>query len=110
MTQLHIYLGNDIPPDIECQVVSFLRVHWLWTFSGENRLNRNMWRGWNPAHFVIEQEEVLISYATVIETTLDHAGETYKTLGLSSVFTTLLSRGGPRTRGGGRGDALHPGE
>jgi hypothetical protein len=35
MTQLHIYLGNDIPPDIECQVVSFLRVHWPWTFSGE---------------------------------------------------------------------------
>ncbi len=58
-----------------------------------------MWRGWNPAHFVVEQEEVLISYATVIETTLDHAGETYKTLGLSSVFTYPPFRGEGHARG-----------
>ena len=93
MPQLHIYRENDIPPDIECQAVSFLRVHWPWTFSGENRLNRHMWRGWNPAPFVVEQERVLISYAVVIETTLDHAGETYETLGLSSVFTYPPFRG-----------------
>ena len=93
MAQLRVYRDNDIPPDIECQAVSFVRVQWSFAFSGENQLNRHMWRGWNPTHFVVEQKGVLISYATVIETTLDHAGETYETLGLSSVFTYPSFRG-----------------
>lgn len=87
MAQLLVYSENDFPPEIECQAVSFVRVQWSFVFSGEDRLNQHMWRGWNPAHFVIEEAGVLISYATVIETTVEHAGEAYRTMGVSSVFT-----------------------
>jgi GNAT superfamily N-acetyltransferase len=98
MTQLHIYLGNNIPPDIECQVVSFLRVHWPWTFRRKPAEPSHV-AGVESCSLRRRAGGVLISYATVIETTLDHAGETYKTLGLSSVLTYPPFRGEGHGRG-----------
>ncbi len=79
---------GQLPSHLECQVLSFTRVHWWEGFSGDLRL-----RDWihrpeqHPFHFVLAENRVLISYVGVIWKYLEHAGERYKTYGLSGVFT-----------------------
>ncbi len=94
MARLIVYHEDDFPPDLECQAVSFVRVVWPFVFSGGSRWERHLWRGsWNAVHFCIVENGVLISYAAVIETRVDHRGEGYRTCGLSSVFTYPPFRG-----------------
>ncbi len=93
MAQTLVFREHDFPPDLECQVVSFVRVQWPSVFTPETRLDRHMWRGWNATHVVVEEAGVVISYAAVIETAVRQAGETYRALGVSSVFTYPSFRG-----------------
>lgn len=83
-----MYPGNELPPDLKCQILSFLRIMWPEGFIGENRL-----RDWiskeenHPVHIVLVEDGILISHTEVLWKYLDHAGETYKAYGLSGVFT-----------------------
>jgi GNAT superfamily N-acetyltransferase len=87
VSDVAIYREGDFPPELECQAVSFVRIAWPFAFAGEDRYETHLWPGWNTAHVVVAERGVLISYAAVIETTVECAGERYRTLGLSSVFT-----------------------
>jgi GNAT superfamily N-acetyltransferase len=88
MVELVTYSDTAFPPDLECQVLSFQRIHWPEGYTGENRL-----RDWihhpdqHPTHVALIEDGVLISYAGVLWKELEHAGETYKTYGLSGVLT-----------------------
>lgn len=87
MVEVEIYREGDFPPELECQAVSFVRIEWPFAFEGEARYETHLWRGWNTGHVVAAERGVLISYAAVIETIVELSGESYRTLGLSSVFT-----------------------
>ena len=88
MIQQHIYASQDVPEGFKCQILSFVRIQWPELFRGENRL-----RDWtskpelHPMTFLLEEEGVLISRLEVVWDVLAHAGETYRTYGLSGVFT-----------------------
>lgn len=88
MVELRTYADEELPPELKCQVVSFQRIQWPKGFVGVNRL-----RVWihhpeqHPTHFVLVEDGVLISYAGVLWKELEHAGEVYKTYGLSGVLT-----------------------
>ncbi len=88
MVELLTYAGEELPPDLRCQVLSFQRIQWPEGFVGVNRL-----RDWihhpeqHPTHFVLVEDGVLISYAGVLWKELEHAGAVYKTYGLSGVLT-----------------------
>jgi GNAT superfamily N-acetyltransferase len=98
MAQTHIYTDATFPPDLEWQAVSYIRIQWPFVFDGTNRLGRRIRTGHDPvhetiAHVVIEEQGVLISYATIIGTRMLHRHETYQAYGLSSVFTYPTFRG-----------------
>ncbi len=88
MVELVTYADDELPADLKCQVLSFQRIQWPEGFVGVNRL-----RDWihhpelHPAHFVLVENGVLISYAGVLWKDLEHAGAVYKTYELSGVLT-----------------------
>lgn len=88
MVEEHAYTSADYPADLKCQTLSFLRMEWPEGFVGDNRL-----RDWitqasdHPLHLVLVEAGILISHLNVVWKDLDHAGLTYKTYGLTGVFT-----------------------
>jgi GNAT superfamily N-acetyltransferase len=88
MVEQHIYPSADYPADLKCQTLSFLRLEWPEGFMGDNRL-----RDWitqesdHPVHWVLVESGILISHLNVVWKYLEHAGVTYKTYGLTGVFT-----------------------
>jgi len=94
MPRLLTYSSQELPPELKCQILSFLRITWPEGFRGENQL-----RDWispaeeHPVHCVLVEQGILISHTEVKWIYLDHAGETYKAYGLSGVFTYPAFRG-----------------
>ena len=79
--------SHDLPPDIKCQVVSFMRIYAWQVFQSKPI-------GWDfmdpeshPLSFALVEQDVLISHVLVSWRALTHVGETYKMYGLSAVFT-----------------------
>lgn len=71
-----------------------MRVEWPFIFSGDARLSTDIYGAdLRPVHVVVAEGEVLISYATVIRTDLDHAGQTWRTCGLGNVLAYPPFRG-----------------
>jgi GNAT superfamily N-acetyltransferase len=101
MVEQYLYASADFPEALKCQALSFLRVEWPGGFRGENRL-----RNWitkeadHPIHLVLVEAGLLISHTNVVWKYLEHAGITYKTYGLTGVFTY------PSFRGQGYGSQL----
>lgn len=92
MYEVRQYPSNQVPPEIACQVASFIRLVWLsdlkdddrfWSMEGEEE----------ETTFVIFERGVLISHADVIQRTITHAGESYLMYGLGGVFTYPAFRG-----------------
>lgn len=94
MAELLVYPQSELPSAIECQILSFLRVTWPDGFRGPNRL-----RNWitrlehHPRSYVLVENGLLIAHAQVVWKMLEHAGEVYKTYGLTGVFTYPSFRG-----------------
>ncbi len=94
MVEQLTYTSADLPADLKCQVLSFLRVQWPEGFMGDNRL-----RDWitdesdHPMHIVLVEAGILISHTNVVWKYLDHAGVTYKKYGLTGVFNYPAFRG-----------------
>ena len=88
MIKQHLFESQNVPESFKCQILSFVRIEWPELFSGERRL-----RDWtskpelHPVTLLIEEEGVLISRLEVVWDVLHHAGEEYKTYGLSGMFT-----------------------
>ena len=83
-----VYKDSELPSHIKWQVVSFLRSQWPDGFEGKNKM-----RDWitpeyqHPLHFVLMEKDLLVSFVGVVWKELEHIGITYKTYGLSGVFT-----------------------
>ncbi len=78
------------PSDLNWQAVSFMRVEWPWINGGKFRQTHAAER--NPRHFALVEEDLLLSYAAVIHTSLTHAHVAYVVCGLGSVFTSPACR------------------
>jgi GNAT superfamily N-acetyltransferase len=94
MPELLSFPQAKLPAEIECQVLSFLRIVWPEGFLGENRLRNWITRSeHHPISFVLVENGLLIAHAQVVWKLLEHAGETYKTYGITGVFTYPSFRG-----------------
>lgn len=92
MYEVRQYPSPEIPPEIACQIASFIRLVWLNHLTGEDRF----WSLEGEAGtttFVIYERGVLISHANVIQRTITHQGESYLMYGLGGVFTYPAFRG-----------------
>jgi len=79
--------STELPPDLKCQIVSFIRVEWWWAFTGQNRFWDYTKKGTHPVNVVLHEHQLVISHAEVNWRMLDHVGQQWKTYGLSAVFT-----------------------
>jgi GNAT superfamily N-acetyltransferase len=94
MIELRRYRRHEIPPLFAAQIASYQRIQWpsiraksnrLWDFDDANR---------DFVHFVLVDEEIVISHASVNwrDVTLD--AERFSVWGMSSVFTYPAFRKG----------------
>lgn len=88
MEELLQYRTDNLPDHIRCQILSFLRIHYLEGFVGRNRLRKWISPEYeHPIYVVLIDDGVLISHTEVKWKYLVHGEETYKVYGLSGVFT-----------------------
>jgi predicted N-acetyltransferase YhbS len=87
MVEISRYAVADLPPDIKCQIMSFIRIQWPWIFDPSNRLMDLMEGGSGRYSFVIAEQGVLISHAEVNQRTLEYLGESYRVYGVGAVMT-----------------------
>lgn len=93
MIQQHLFDSEELPEKFKCQILSFMRVAWFEEFQGKNRL-----RNWikspemHPVHFLLEEEDILISHVAVVWKLLTHADQEYKAYGFTEVFTYPVFR------------------
>jgi GNAT superfamily N-acetyltransferase len=90
--ELLAYRTVDLPEPLFWQVLTFSRVEWPDVF-GDDPTPEILPGDWHPVHFVLARGTALISHAAVVSLTIEHAGEAWKTYGLSSVFTLPALRG-----------------
>jgi len=90
MTELLVYPREELPPDLNWQILSFIRITAPDTFVGFD-----WFRYWmattedndHAIHVILVENGILISHTMVVWKYLEHASETYKTYGLTGVFT-----------------------
>ncbi len=87
MPQTLIYPSPELPPDLKCQILAYIRAEWWWVFQGANRFWDYTVKDTHPVNVAIVENGVLISHAEVNWRTLEHRGATYKVYGISAVFT-----------------------
>ena len=88
MKQQHFFESQELPAKFTCQILSFMRAEWPQDFQGKNRLRKWIKRPEeHPVHFILEEEDILISHVAVVWKLLHHAGQEYKAYGFTEVFT-----------------------
>jgi predicted N-acetyltransferase YhbS len=93
-----IYSRDQLPRELEIQVLAFLRMEWGESFRGDDRFRDRLWDG--TTHFVRAAGNVLVSHAMVIPIELERAGRHLRIGGVASVLTY------PEFRGEGHGAAV----
>lgn len=88
MPRLRVFQHFDFPAELKWQAVSFMRVEWPFIFTGPDRfLTEPYPPELQPVHFAIVEDNVLISYGSILQLKQPHAGEVYTLYGLGNVFT-----------------------
>jgi hypothetical protein len=94
MPQLLTYPHQQFPPDLNWQAVSFMRVEWPSILLGGHRFGAETYpAACHPIHFVVTEQQLLISYAASMQLILSHAGKVYSVAAFGNVFTFPAFRG-----------------
>jgi GNAT superfamily N-acetyltransferase len=94
MPQLHGYPHQKFPSDLNWQAVSFMRVEWPSILLGGHRLGNETYPAdRHPIHIVVTEQQMLISYATIMQLALPHAGSIYDVAAFGNMFTFPAFRG-----------------
>jgi len=87
LMHIQVYRSNaELPDHLRGQILSLIRIEWpddAGDYLGPEALPET----WHPSHVVGTRGDVILSYAGVVWRQIEHAGEVFKTYGLSSVFT-----------------------
>jgi hypothetical protein len=59
--ELFVCPSTDLPPDLKCQIVSFIRVEWWWAFTGQNRFWDYTKKGTHPVNVVLHEHQLVIA-------------------------------------------------
>lgn len=84
---IHVFSTNaDLPDHLRWQIISIIRIQWYQS-AGDYTGPAALPDDWHPAHVVGIDGDALVSYAGVVRRDIEHAGQIFRTYGLSSVFT-----------------------
>ena len=101
MPELLMYPRTRLPPELEWQIISFMRIESPGAFVGFDWLKYWACEEGNDHshHLVLVENGILISHAEIVWKHLNHAGQTYKAYGLTGAYTYPgLRRQGYATR------------
>ena len=88
MPTLQIYSQSEFPSIFKWQAIAFMRCEWSDIFQGDNLYMPETYPAENrPVHFVLAEDETLISYAAVMQVDLAHAGNDYHVYGFGNMLT-----------------------
>jgi len=88
MPTLHIYTQPNFPAIFKWQAIAFMRTEWSGIFHGDNLYMPETYPpDYQPVHFVFAEGDTLISYAAILDVTLEHSGSTYHVYGFGNMFT-----------------------
>ena len=94
MEKLHTYRKHQIPSEFAWQIVSYQRIQWPFLHGKSNQGWDYMPREMPAISFILADEQMLISHASVNQRMIEFAGEQLNCYGLSSVFTYPAFRKG----------------
>jgi GNAT superfamily N-acetyltransferase len=84
--RLLVFSDDELPATLREQILGAHRREWPNGYEGEHRGRSWIQRPWfHPTHVLLVDDGRLIAYAGVVWKVLAHAGETYRTYGLSGV-------------------------
>lgn len=93
MPILKSFLRHEMPRDLATQIRSYVRMQWPFLNSNDKAI-WNFAPQPNPSlHFVLIDNELLLSHAVVNQRDLTHRGKSWRVYGLSTVFTYPDRRG-----------------
>lgn len=88
MHAIQTFSQADFPTALKWQAIAFMRVEWPFVFQGEGRLISEPYPpSLNPVHVAATEGDVLLSYASLLPLTLEHAGESFRVDGFGNLFT-----------------------
>jgi len=97
---IHVFRTNaELPDHLRGQILALIRIQWheaVGDYLGPQALPEE----WKPSHVVGTDGDAILSYAGIVRREIEHAGEVFRTYGLSSVYTF------PAVRGRGLGSAI----
>src|SRR5437773_7170462 len=94
MRELRSYPRHLVPRDFAIQIRSYARIQWPYVQGQGNEIWDFTARENNPLHFILYDNEVVISHASVNHRPVEFQGETLNCWGLSTVFTYPAFRKG----------------
>ena len=85
--EIRVFPSNaDLPDHLRWQIISIIRMEWHET-AGDYTGPQALPDAWHPSHVAGTEGDALVSYAGVVWRDIEHAGQGFRTYGLSSVFT-----------------------
>jgi GNAT superfamily N-acetyltransferase len=87
MVELKTYRRHEVPREMACQIRSYARIQWPYVHGRLNRIWDYTPAEDNPVHFLLVDEEVLVSHASVNHRPVEVGNDLLKVYGLSTVFT-----------------------
>lgn len=80
------YPAEDLPDHLLWQLRDFARIQWYQEITHDIKLQLHPEK-WHPRYFVLVQDQILVSSATVLWKMIDFQGRSYKVYGLGMVLT-----------------------
>ncbi len=87
MSELRLIPSEELPRELKCQILSFIRIEWWWIFRDHNRFWDYTQKSTHPVNVVLSERGQVISHAEVTWRMVEHGGAAYKVYGVSAVFT-----------------------
>ena len=88
MPELNVYQQPDFPALYKWQAIAFMRMEWASIFYDDNLyMSETYPPELEPVHFVMAENDSLLSYASLLKLNLPHAGMDYSIYGFGNLLT-----------------------
>lgn len=88
MPELTIYQQPDFPSIYKWQAIAFMRMEWTSVFYDDNLyMSETYPPEFEPVHFVMAEDDSLLSYASIMKLNIPHAGVDYRVYGFGNLLT-----------------------
>ena len=88
MPELTVYQQPDFPALYKWQAIAFMRMEWTSIFYDDNLyMSETYPPELQPVHFVVAEDDSLLSYASILRLEISHTGLDYQIYGFGNLLT-----------------------